>query len=84
VELLSEAREKWAQMQKRVVERSKFLPGSAPTALLNASAQQHFQMSVSTAQNIRMQSVASLEATMAAQSAWNARQNMAKMSWGNF
>jgi hypothetical protein len=36
------------------------------------------------AQNMQRMQIASLGASLAAQNAWNAQQNKAKMSWGNF
>lgn len=40
-------------------------------------------LSSSTAQNIQRMQIANLEASLAAQNAWNVRQNIAKMSWAN-
>jgi hypothetical protein len=79
-EALREAQSKWAETRKVVVDQSKL----SQMDLLSLSAHIQHMRSLNTAQNIEMQRMSSLQATLAAQNAWNTRQNIAKQSWGNF
>jgi hypothetical protein len=88
--ILDEAKAKWALSKSAIIKQMQegytFQVSMAQRIEFQRwlQVQNQQQLSHNTAHNTQMMSMSSLQASMAMQNYWNTRQNVAKMSWGNF